>query len=111
MNKDGPGQRRLTMAGSYNSTPDFGPNGKIVFAGMDEGHSDILVVDLNGVITRITQDQGKNKDPAFSPDGRHIVFVSSRDGASKIFLSTEDGRYQQPITEKAAGYSTLYWVK
>jgi len=111
MGRDGGGRRRVTFAGSYNSTPDFGPDGRIVFAGMDEGHSDIFVTDLEGNVQRITQDQGSNKDPAFSPDGRHIVFVSSRGGGWRIWLSTADGRYQFPVTERAGGYSTLFWAK
>jgi TolB protein len=111
MGRDGGGSRRVTFAGGYNSTPDFGPDGRIVFAGMDEGHSDIFVTDLEGNVQRITQDQGSNKDPAFSPDGRHIVFVSSRDGGWRIWLSTSDGRYQFPITERTGGYSTLSWAK
>jgi TolB protein len=111
MNRDGSGQRRLTMAGGYNSTPDFGSNGKVVFAGMDEGASDIFIVDLQGTITRVTQDQGSNKDPTFSPDGRHVAFVSTREGKVRIFLSTEDGRFQFPITEKNRSYSTLFWAR
>lgn len=111
MNADGSGQRRLTMAGSYNSTPDFGPNGLVVFAGMDEAHSDIFTVDMEGNITRITQDQGSNKDPTISPDGRHLAFVSSRGGKSLVWISTIDGRFQFPITERSSSYSTLFWSR
>jgi len=111
MNSDGSGQRRLTMAGAYNSTPDFGPDGMVVFAGMDEAHSDIFIVDMEGNISRVTQDQGSNRDPTFSPDGRHLAFVSSRDGHTRIWVSTVDGRYQFPITERSRSYSTLFWAK
>lgn len=111
MNSDGSGQRRLTMAGGYNSTPDFGPGDIVVFAGMDEAHSDIFTVDLKGNIKRITQDQGSNKDPTISPDGRHLAFVSSRGGHTRIWISTIDGRYQFPITEKSRSYSTLFWAR
>ena len=111
MGADGSGQRRLTMAGGYNSTPDFGPGGLVVFAGMDEARSDIFTVDQAGIITRITQDQGSNKDPTISPDGRHLAFVSSRDGKRRIWVSTIDGRYQFPITEKSRSYSTLSWAR
>jgi TolB protein len=111
MNGDGSGQRRLTFAGGYNSTPDFGPDGLVVFAGMDEAHSDIFVVDMESNIVRITQDQGNNRDPSWSPDGRHIAFVSDRDGKPHIYISTMDGRYQYRITEKGMTYSTLFWAR
>ncbi|GMV42304.1 MAG: hypothetical protein AMXMBFR64_40200 [Myxococcales bacterium] len=109
MNADGSGQRRVTMAGAYNTTPDFGPEGLIVFAGMDDATSDIFTVDQSGSIRRITQDQGFNKDPTWSPDGRYIAFVSSRDGG-RIFLSTADGRYQFPVSQKPCGCATPSWA-
>ncbi len=106
---DGSGERRVTMAGAYNTSPRFGPQGRIVFAGMDEFRSDLFVVDLQGNISRLTQDQGNNKDPAWSPDGRHIAFLSNRDGGWKVWIMTEDGRYQFPITDSSAAYATPDW--
>jgi TolB protein len=111
MSAGGGSSRRLTYAGAYNSTPDFGPGGEVAFAGMDEGHSDIFVVDMESNVRRITQDQGSNKDPAFSPDGRHLVFVSSRGGGWRIWLATSDGRYQFQVTPRRGGYSTLFWAR
>ncbi|MBM4386131.1 MAG: PD40 domain-containing protein, partial [Deltaproteobacteria bacterium] len=109
MEADGSGQRRLTMAGTYNSTPDFGKNGLVVFAGMDEYKSDIFTVDLSGNIVRLTQDQGNNKDPTWSPDGRFVAFLSDRDGAWKLFIMTDDGRWQFPLMEHSGAYSTPSW--
>ncbi len=111
MSRGGGEARRVTMAGSYNSHPDFGPGGVIVFAGMDEATSDIFTVDLGSGLSRVTQDQGFNKDPTISPDGRHVAFVSDRDGKWKIWLSTIDGRYQFPLTPRGGTYSTLFWAK
>jgi TolB protein len=101
--------RRLTMAGAYNTSPRWGRNGQIVFAGMDGFQSDIFTVDLGGNITRLTQDQGSNKDPSWSPDGRYVVFLSNRDGGWKVWIMTEDGRYQFPVTDHAGGWATPDW--
>ncbi len=109
MNADGTGVRRLTYAGIYNSTPDWGPNGLIVFTGLDEGNADIFTVDLGGNIRRLTQDQGKNKDPRWSPDGRYIVYVSRRTGSWNLYVMTPDGRYQWQIVNEGGDLSTPWW--
>ncbi|MCA9523496.1 MAG: PD40 domain-containing protein, partial [Myxococcales bacterium] len=111
MNSDGSGQRRLTFAGSYNTEPDFGPNGLIVFSTQIDGKYDILTVDMAGNLQRITQDQGSNQSPTWSPDGRYIAFVSNRGGKRRIWIATADGRFQMPITEKSGGYRSLAWSR
>ncbi len=109
INADGTGERRLTMAGQYNTTPRFGPNGLIVFAGMDEFVLDLFTVDLAGNITRLTQGQGSNKDPCWSPDGRYLAFVSDRAGKWRVWIMTQDGRYQFPITDKVDTWAQPDW--
>lgn len=106
---DGTGERRLTMAGQYNITPRFGPNGLIVFAGMDEFVLDLFTVDLAGNITRLTQGQGSNKDPCWSPDGRYLAFVSDRAGKWRLWIMTQDGRYQFPITDQVDTWAQPDW--
>lgn len=110
MAADGSGQRRLTMAGSYNATPDFGPGNRIAFAGLDSGTSDIFTVDLDGRIQRLTQNQGWNKDPTWSPDGRWLAFVSSREGGG-IWLMSADGRWQFPLSRKPCACATPAWER
>ena len=109
MSPDGTNERRLTMVGQYNSSPRFGPDNILAFAGMDGYTSDIFTIDTSGAMNRLTQDQGRNKDPAWSRDGRYLVFVSDRTGGWRVWIMTEDGRYQFPITEGAGWYSTPDW--
>jgi TolB protein len=109
MNPDGSNERRLTMVGQYNTSPRFGPGNVLAFAGMDGYTSDIFTIDTSGSMNRLTQDQGKNKDPAWSQDGRYLVFLSDRNGGWRVWIMTEDGRYQFPITEGAGWYSTPDW--
>ena len=109
MNADGTRQRRLTMAGSYNTSPRFGPDNKVVFAGMDMFKSDLFVVDLAGNISRLTQEQGNNKDAAWSPDGRYLVFLSDRTGDWRVWIMTADGRYQFPISHDQGRFGTPDW--
>ena len=109
INADGSSERRLTMRGSYNTSPRFGPTGLVAFLGMDDFVSDLFTVDMSGNINRLTQQQGSNKDPTWSPDGRWLVFLSDRAGAWRVFLMTEDGRYQFPITGTGEPWGTPDW--
>lgn len=61
-------------------TPQFSPDGKrLVFVGVKNGFSDIYVVETKGgTPQRLTYDMFEDKDPAFSPSGDTIVFVSDR---------------------------------
>jgi hypothetical protein len=47
---------------------------------------------------RLTQNQGRNVQPAWSPDGRRIAFVSDRDGNPEIYVMNADGSQQQRLT-------------
>jgi TolB protein len=110
MSAGGGGMRRLTHAGSYNYSPDWGKNGLIVFAGMEDGASDIFTVSKGGEIRRLTQDQGFNKDPSWSPDGRYVTFVSTRSDGSGIYIMSADGRYQL-LVAKGGGYGNTAWER
>ena len=85
MSSAGGGARRVTFQGNYNQTPKFCPRKEtpmIAFTGRDERSVfDIFTYDLKtGKIDRVTQGQGSNYDPAWSPDGRLLVYASSRGG-------------------------------
>ncbi len=111
MNADGSGARALTTAGRYNTSPAWSrKGGKIAFTARDEYNSfDLFVLDLEtGNVERLTQDQGNNEEASWSPDGNYLVFTSTRDGGSRLFIMTADGRYQAPITD-AGGFETPAW--
>lgn len=100
----GGGARRVTFQGKYNQTPKWNPRPDkplIAFAGRDErGAFDIFTVDArSGDVQRVTQGQGSNFDPSWSPDGRLLVYASSRGG---LWVMNPETRHEVQITRAAA---------
>ncbi|MFW6086759.1 MAG: hypothetical protein ACODAG_06100 [Myxococcota bacterium] len=109
MNGDGSGVKRVTYRGDHNQTPSWCPDPKkplIAFTGMSEG-MDVFTVNIETQeYTRITQGQGVNKDPAFSPDCRMLAFWSSRGG---IHLSSPEGLNHNKVVPGHA--ETIRWSR
>ncbi len=114
MGADGGNARRLTYQGDYNQTPDWSPRGDLIaFTARDERYKfDVFTVNVStGEVARVTQDQGNNEEPSFSPDGRYLIFSSTRSGEAKLFLSTLDGRVQHPVSQGKGEYLTPAWQR
>lgn len=110
MNADGSNVARLTHVGNYNTNPAWSKRGQIAFSARDELKGlDIFVINEDGSdLMRITQQQGKNDKPTWSPDGRYLAFSSTRDGASRIYISTADGKSQNAATT-SGWYENPVW--
>jgi len=110
MGAGGGGMKRISHAGGYNYSPDWGKNGLIVFAAMDGAASDIFTVSESGEMRRLTQNQGFNKDPSWSRDGRYVAFSSSRAEGTGLWIMSADGRYQMLIA-RGGGIGNIAWEK
>ncbi|MBN2800641.1 MAG: S9 family peptidase [Deltaproteobacteria bacterium] len=57
----------------------------------------------------LTPGPGNHHSPAFSPDGRHLAFVSSRDGESQLWLLPTAGGEARRLTNGVGGSSQPVW--
>jgi len=104
MSASGGAAKRITFQGKYNQTPRWNPDPKkpyIAFTGRDErGVFDVFYIDVKSQqVTRITQGKGSNLDPSWSPDGRLLVYASSRGG---LFVANPETRHEVQITRGGA---------
>ena len=81
MDRDGGNVRRLTFDVSYTDSPAWSPRGdRIAFVSRTSSGFDIYVCRADGSGARLVVSGGSNENPRWSPDGRHLVFASNRDG-------------------------------
>jgi Tol biopolymer transport system component len=60
---------------------------------------DIFLMDPDGSnLQNLTQSQGDDREPAWSPDGTKIAFSSNRDGNWEIYVMNADGSGQTRLT-------------
>lgn len=99
---------RLTDTGKA-TDPAWSPTGEyIAFVSRE---TDICIVRPDGSgLRQLTGNQGRNYRPSFSPDGRMIVFSSSRNGRMQLFVMAVNGDRQQPLMPEYRGSQDLpYW--
>lgn len=83
-----PGQRGLLLAYSTQTSP--------------AGH-DIELFDMSThERRRLTNGEGTNESPSFAPNGRHVLFFSSRFGKSQLAVVDIDGKNVRQLTKEGA---------
>ncbi len=111
MSSDGSNVRRISFVGNYNVAPAWSPMGdRIAFVGrsVDEGNTDLYIVEVStGDVMRVTA-IGDNVDPSWSPDGYHVAFASNREGSYDIYSATWDGADLNRITYSGQNYSPAW---
>ncbi len=101
-NADGTDVQKLEMPDmGYVVDPAWSPNGQLVAFSWrrPSGNFDIYVMDIVGrQLVELTRDAGRNERPSWAPDGRHIVFESTRTGTRQIWSMLADGSEPRQLT-------------
>lgn len=83
---------RVSFNGSYNTTPTWSPRKGarvLAYTTRDGGRYDIVTLDLETKkMVRVTQNEGDNEEPSFSPNGRAIAFARAGKG---VYIANADG--------------------
>ena len=63
------------------------------------GNYDIYIMDIvSRSLVELTRDAGRNERPSWAPDGRHLVFESTRTGTRQIWSMLADGSEPKQLT-------------
>jgi TolB protein len=100
INADGTGLQQITRESACDRpTWSPAPLNEIAYSSRSGGGNIIRIFDFATRTTRdLTDAIGSNESPAFSPNGRHVAFVSTRAGKEQIFTIHRDGSGLRQIT-------------
>ncbi len=104
---------RLLTHESYCDRPTWSPApyNEIAYASRTGSGFDVKVLDLaSGEIRQLTFGEGSNESPAYAPNGRHLVFSSTRSGRRQLYTIDRTGRDVRQLT-KVGNNQTPDWSK
>ena len=78
---------------SYTTPDEILPfSGQIAFSSNKDGDSEIYLMNVDGTsLVQLTENEGVDYLPSWSPDGRKLAFVSDRTGETEIYVMAIDG--------------------
>jgi uncharacterized protein YgiM (DUF1202 family) len=108
------GDMRTLAAQLDGGSPDWSPDGEWIAVQMHvHDHTDIFLLDTAGQIRRrLTAPASgaraaNNVAPAWSPDGRYVLFLSDRDGSWRLYQMRADGSQMAALLPSVLGSMTL----
>ena len=88
------------------------PDGhRVAFSSARDGSAEIYVVETrSGIVSRLTDNPGSDDiDPAWSPDGRRLVWASGKPTAHDLFGMEADGRSKKRLVAGGADEIEPAW--
>ena len=102
MDADGGDVQKLPLPDmGYVIDPAWSPNGQLLAFSWrrPNGNYDLYVMDIaTHELVELTRDAGRNERPSWAPDGRHLVFESTRTGTRQIWSMLADGTDARQLT-------------
>src|SRR5262245_54551474 len=90
------------------NNPALSPDGKLLAF---DWNGDIWLVGVDNFEARpLTLHSGRDSQPAFSPDGSEVAFISDREGGPQVFVVPVTGGIPRQVSFHTAGYAIEEWT-
>lgn len=115
MNGDGSDQSKIDLPDmGYVIDPAWSPNGQLLAFSWRRrnGNYDLYIMEIvSHQLVELTRDVGRNERPSWAPDGRHLVFESTRTGTRQIWSMLADGTEARQLTTQGQNESPNWSTK
>ena len=100
------------------ASPQFSPDGKRISFAVTEytlaegkSNTEVYVMDADGTnLRRLTNNPAADNSPRWSPDGKSLLFLSTRKDGTQAWLLPLDGGDPTQVTKFATGVSDVCWT-
>jgi Tol biopolymer transport system component len=97
--------------GGSSDTPCWSPDSKWVYYTAKVGEAvELMRVSLGGEVEQLSRSTAgvRHYHPQVSPDGRRVVFGSTRDGVRQVWVARADGSAAVAITSMKKGHAAMW---
>jgi TolB protein len=110
INVEGGRARRLTFEGNYNSAASLSPDGKyIAMVHGERGQYKIAQLDRETGNLTVLTDSSLDESPSFSPNGRMVLYASTRGSNGFLYAVSIDGRAKHKLSDQAGDIREPVW--
>ncbi|MBK8575527.1 MAG: PD40 domain-containing protein [Elusimicrobia bacterium] len=102
---------RRAVSGPLADSPHWSPLGHlIVFTQLEKKFFDLWTLEVaTGKLSRLTFGEGDNENATWSPDGRRLVFSSTRGGRPELWVMGADGSTPRRLAQIPGRSFTPHW--
>jgi len=101
---------RITFEGRYNSDSNLSPDGRyLVLVHGERGNYKIAQLDRETGNLTVLTDGSLDESPSFSPNGKMVLYASTRNNSGILFAVSIDGRGKHKLTDQSGDIREPVW--
>lgn len=102
--------KRLTFEGRYNSAATISPDGKyIVMVHGERGEYKIAQLERETGNLTVLTDSNLDESPSFSPNGKLVLYASTRGDNGVLYVVSVDGRAKHRLSDQTGDIREPVW--